>query len=57
MGDYYRRPYDSRNLNYNNQEKSKKFDSNSIIEEYSSGTQKLLTKEEVIDLIKKANIN
>lgn len=56
MGDYYRRPYDSRNLNYNNQEISKKFDSNSIIEEYSSGTQKLLTKEEVIDLIKKANI-
>lgn len=57
MGDYYRRPNDTRGLNYNNQENLIDYGSDKLIEEYSSGTQKLLNKQQVIDLITEAKLD
>ena len=57
MGGYYRRPNDTRNLNYNNQENFTDFGSDKLVEEYSSGTQKLLDKQQVMDLIQDANLD
>jgi UDP-N-acetylglucosamine 4,6-dehydratase len=56
MGGYYRRPSDGRSLNYSEQGVESQIGFVDLYEEYSSGAQSLLDKDQVKDLIKKANI-
>lgn len=57
MGGYYRRPSDARSLNYSEQEGVSQNRGVDLYKEYSSGTQPVLNKAQVQELIQKANIS